>query len=136
MRITLLQTPWSKITAGPFGQFQTKFVFYPPSGLLYLAAFLESHGHQVTVIDLEAEPLSLKDLCVRISESELIGLTASTPVFHVARAYASALKKRLALPIVVGGAHVSALKEESLTDEFDFAIPYEGEQSGVNAFFS
>ncbi|OGR60585.1 MAG: hypothetical protein A2X34_03045, partial [Elusimicrobia bacterium GWC2_51_8] len=61
------------------------------------------------------------------SGAGLIGLTTSTPIFHIVREYANAFKRRLNLPIVVGGSHITVLKEKTFTKEFDFAVTNEGE---------
>lgn len=129
MRILLIHPPWSKATAGDFEKLQTKFVFYPPFGLMALAAFIEKNGHFADIIDLETEFLSIDELCLRIKESkvDIIGITATTPTFHIAAAYVKTLKEKLSLPIVVGGVHITALKEKTFLPMFDFGIFNEGE---------
>jgi anaerobic magnesium-protoporphyrin IX monomethyl ester cyclase len=129
MKILLIQPPWSKATAGEFEKFQTKFVFYPPLGLMALAAFIDKNGHSSEIIDLETEFLNIDELCSRIKESkvDIIGLTSSTPTFHITAAYAKILKEKVSLPLVIGGVHVTALKEKAFLPMFDFAISNEGE---------
>ena len=127
----LIQTPWSARTGGAYKRFSTRFVFYPPMGLLYLAAFVEKNGHEADILDLESEFLDFDTLCEKIvaSKADLIGITTSTPIFFIVQSYAKRLKERLNIPIVIGGPHVSVLKEETLCDEFDFAITNEGENT-------
>ena len=133
MKIVLIQTPWSQLTAGEFKRVQKNFTFYPPIGLMYIAAFVEKNGHSADIIDLEVESFGIEELCDKIAEcdADIVGLTSTTPVFHTVQAYANYLKKRLGLPIVVGGSHVTALKDMAFTDEFDFAIVNEGEHTLV-----
>ncbi|MDD5617694.1 MAG: radical SAM protein, partial [Candidatus Omnitrophica bacterium] len=129
MKILFIHPRWSKATAGEFEKFQTKFVFYPPFGLMALAAFIEKNGHFADIIDLETNFLNIDELCSRIKKSkvDIIGITATTPTFHIAVAYAKTLREKLSLPIVVGGVHITALKEKAFFPEFDFAVFNEGE---------
>jgi anaerobic magnesium-protoporphyrin IX monomethyl ester cyclase len=128
VKITLIQSPWSGTTGGPLRKFSNRFVASPPLGLLYLAAAVEAHGHKADVLDLEAEYSSPQEVADRLKASgaDLVGFTATTPVFFVVQAYARYLKK-LGLPIVLGGPHLTALRGEALSPEFDFAIAHEGE---------
>ncbi len=129
MKIMLIQTPWSARTGGAFKRFSTRFVYYPPMGLLSLASFVEKNGHQADILDLEADFIDFDILCRKIVDSKagLIGITTSTPIFFIVQSYAKRLKERLNIPIVIGGPHVSVLKEETLSSEFDFAVMNEGE---------
>lgn len=133
MKIMLIQTPWSESTAGEFKKIQKRFTFYPPIGLMYLAAFVEKNGHKADILDLEVEPLGFEKLCSRIAsaKADFIGITSTTPIFHIARSYAKRLKESMGLPVVVGGPHITALGEKALTDEFDFAVTNEGEHTLV-----
>lgn len=131
MKIVLIQTPWSDASAKEFKGVATKYALYPPLGLMYLAAAVERAGHQALIIDLEVEDLSIGQIAERISQSgaQLIGITTTTPVYHVARRYAQDLKRLLGLPVVAGGAHVTVLKEQAFAPEFDFAVVQEGEET-------
>jgi anaerobic magnesium-protoporphyrin IX monomethyl ester cyclase len=131
MKVMLIQTPWSESSAVEFKNIAKKYASYPPIGLMYLAAFVEQHGHRADIFDLEVTPLTFDELRDRIvrSGAGLIGITTSTPVFHIAQAYAKALRESLKLPIVVGGPHVTVLKDQALTEEFDFAVVKEGEHT-------
>ncbi len=136
MRVALIQTPWSDHSGGPLKKFATRWVSAPPLGLLYLAAYLEEHGHRVDVYDLEAEYLTPSELCERLTATgaQLLGMTATTPVYFITVAYAQYLRV-LGLPMVVGGPHVTALETEASTggppieipDAFDYALTHEGE---------
>jgi len=129
MKIILIQTPWSGSSAGSFKRVAKKYASYPPIGLMYLAAYLEQHGHRANILDLEVNPLYVDELCavIRKNGADIIGITTSTPVFHIARALAKALKEKLGLPIVVGGPHITVLKDKTFSEEFDFGVANEGE---------
>ena len=54
-----------------------------PLGIAYLGAVAEKAGHQVTVIDCQAEKLTYETFRERIKKtpSDLIGLTATTLLY-------------------------------------------------------
>src|SRR5215470_4065151 len=140
MRVALIQTPWSDHSGGPLKKFAQRWVSNPPLGLLYLAACLEEHGHQVDVYDLEAEYLTPPQLGEKLTRDgvQLNGITATTPVYFITVAYIEYLKQ-LGLPIVLGGPHITALETEATTggpevelpDAVDYALTHEGEYGMV-----
>jgi radical SAM superfamily enzyme YgiQ (UPF0313 family) len=140
MRVALIQTPWSDHSGGPLKKFAQRWVSNPPLGLLYLASCLEENGHQVDVYDLEAEYLTPPELCEKLTTDgiQLIGITATTPVYFITVAYIEYLKQ-LGLPIVLGGPHITALETEATTggpevelpDAVDYALTHEGEYGMV-----
>lgn len=131
MRVALIQTPWTEASEGEYAAVYKSYTVFPPLGLMSLSAAMEEAGHPVDLIDLDAEPLPLAALCERIRafKADVVGLTATTPVAPIAEAYAKALKKRLGLPIVLGGPHVTAVREAALAPEVDFAVMNEGERT-------
>ena len=64
------------------------------------------------------------------SRPQLVGLTcAYTVQYPTTRSLAQAIKRSLDVPIVIGGAHCSALPSETLADGcFDYVVIGEGEQ--------
>jgi radical SAM superfamily enzyme YgiQ (UPF0313 family) len=104
-----------------------------PLGLAYLASYLRLKGHPVAVLDVCVDRISDDAIADRIRECDvgLIGITATTPQIHNAWELASVIKKKNPLAkIVLGGAHVSALPEESLAIEaVDFVVLGEGEET-------
>jgi len=104
---------------------------YPPTGLLYLAGKLRADGHTVCVIDVGVEGLSVEEVLDRLEQfdPQLVGLTASTPLFTGACELARRIKARMDVPTVVGGIHLTILREEAFgpNPQFDFAVPGEGE---------
>lgn len=131
MHVVLIQTPWSNAAAREFKGIAVKYALYPPIGLLYLASYVDQCGHSSSVIDLEIEELLATDLVNKIinSGAGIIGLSSTSPVFHLTRRLAKFLKEHIDLPIVLGGAHVTILKEEAFTEEFDYAVIGEGEKT-------
>ncbi len=133
MKLVLIQTPWSNASSHEYKSVAKRFAFYPPLGLMCIAASVEQAGHFADIIDLEVENLSFDELRKRVAdfEPDIIGLTASTPVFHIVRDYAVELRTHFDIPIVVGGPHISALKEHAFYPEFDFLVVQEGHNTMV-----
>jgi radical SAM superfamily enzyme YgiQ (UPF0313 family) len=103
-----------------------------PLGLGYLAAVLRKRGHQVGLFDsaIEDEPL---ETVVRRGGYELLGISAVTPLIVDAWNMAWA-GKRLGMPTLLGGPHLTLMPEESISPEHpevDFVIKGEAEESIV-----
>jgi magnesium-protoporphyrin IX monomethyl ester (oxidative) cyclase len=105
----------------------------PPLGLGYLAAMLERRGCEVRIIDAAAPyaECSLKELvdAAEQFEPDLIGLTVTITFSRHAYALISELKKRLEVPIVAGGPHVTLMPGEALEAGADIVAIGEGEQT-------
>lgn len=104
----------------------------PPLGLLYIASYLRAHGHEPVVLDVAARRFSLGESVNRIlSESpDVVGISAKTINIHNAFSIAAMLKGHHPhLPLVLGGAHVTAVPEETMKafPAFDYAVIGEGE---------
>lgn len=134
MNIALLYPRWTS-EYGIFGSFAKAASIWPPLILSYLAAIAEKEGHNVIIIDAEAENLSIPNAVARIKHfnADLIGITATTPFFHTAQKTAEAIKAELPnLPIVIGGHHVTNVKEEAFYPCFDYVFIGEAELSWVD----
>ena len=97
-----------------------------------MAAVAEEQGHEVSIIDAEAEGLSQEKLVDRALKlkPDLIGLTTFSPFFHVNRNLAQALKERNPdRPIAIGSPHITIMKDEAFLPVFDYAFMGEGESS-------
>lgn len=104
----------------------------PPLGLAYIAAVLEKQGYSVSIIDANAEQLSLSEIINRVLEfkAQLVGITAVTPTIKLTCQIASQLKREnSSILTVIGGIHASVLPEETLTEcnDLDFLVRGEGE---------
>jgi anaerobic magnesium-protoporphyrin IX monomethyl ester cyclase len=116
-----------------------------PLGLAYLSAVIERSGHEAIVIDSLAgfdPPTELTDGLYRCGMTEadlvattlklnpdLVGVTcAYTVQYPTTRALAQAIKRATNVPIVIGGAHCSALPSATLAEGcFDYVVIGEGE---------
>jgi len=124
-------------------------------GVLKVAGVLESHGHQVNVLDLSGIKNYLEALQTYLAtaEDDVVGLTATTPqlpaVFEIARTIRSV---RPDLKLILGGPHVTltyaAVKLERRTnrsrgravkaaaileDMFDVLVAGDGEVAALTA---
>jgi radical SAM superfamily enzyme YgiQ (UPF0313 family) len=100
-----------------------------PLGIAHIAAYLKSKNIDVSILDADAENLSLEETEQRIREinPDIVGITSMTPTIHddleVAR-----IAKKLGCIVVMGGPHINAMPEETMEFDFiDFAIRGEGE---------
>lgn len=106
----------------------------PPLGLAYLAAVLEKQGFPVSIIDANAQGLPEAEIVSSViaQKADLVGLTAVTPTIHLCSALAKEIKRQApSILTIVGGAHPTALPEETLrgSPEIDFLIAGEGERA-------
>lgn len=92
--------------------------YSPPLGALYLATILKNDGHEVHVMDVEAERLSLKQVVKRIVSinPEVVGLTCLTFTLDSCKAIIREVRKVTDAYIVVGGPHVSVAPKSSLKE--------------------
>jgi len=131
MKIILLYPKWTS-EYGIFGHFAKKGSTWPPLNLAYIAAIAERKGHIVKIIDGQAEGLSLKAIIDQTEEfgPDLIGITATTPFFNVVNTLAKGLKNRMGeKAIIIGGHHITVLKEKAFFPWFDYAFIGEAENS-------
>ena len=95
MKILFLYPSWTgeyKL----FSHFAKKAGVWPPSNFTLLAAISEQHGHKVTIIDAEAESISVKKLIEKALSNgpDIIGLGGRSPFFHLTRELAMGIKKK------------------------------------------
>lgn len=101
-------------------------------GLLYLATLAEERGHHVEFVDCDVENVTLDALTDRIIRDgiDMVGLTATSPIYHKAVKTAETIKLRAPKVLtIVGGDHVNIFKSEVFFDCFDFAAFGEAEET-------
>lgn len=131
MKISLLYPLWTE-EYGEISYFAKKAGKWPPLNLAYLAAIAEKNGHEVNIIDGEAEGLSIEQIAnyTKDFSPDLIGITGTTPFYHICVNLAKELKKQIhGASIAIGGPHVTVLKEEVFENCFDYAFIGEAEKS-------
>lgn len=133
MKISLINVAWTQQYDAKLRHFAKKVGgSYPPIGLASLAAVAEKQGHEVQIIDGEIEDLSTKQMIEKINHfsPDIVGITAMTPFYSASVSLAKQLKQQdKLLPIVIGGTHITILREEAFIDCFDYAFIGEAEKS-------
>ena len=105
---------------------------FPLTGLAYMAAILDKHGHEVTVIDCPALKITHEDLKREIAklEPDIVGITSCTCTFPSVLQAASAAKEAYPRALtVLGGPHATVMDEQTLREQkdVDCIVRHEGE---------
>jgi len=121
MKLILIFPSWCS-TFGVLKKVAKKASSFPPLGFCYIASLAQEASWDVEIIDDEVQGLGIKGILNKIEDyrPDLIGLTATTPFFHVASQVAAMIKKEFNVPIMLGGAHASLTKEKAFADCFDY----------------
>ncbi len=124
MKITLVNPPYP-----PHAHAHPPFI---PLGLAYLGAVAEKAGHQVTVIDCQAEKLTIEAFRSRIAAvpSDMVGVTSTTLLYNQAKQILIAAKEAHPNAItLIGGSHASFWDENALNEcpSIDAVVRREGE---------
>lgn len=131
MKVMLLYPKWTG-AYGIFAHFAKRASTWPPLNLGYLAAVAEKKGHEVKIIDGQVENISLQKTIEQTGafKPDIIGITATTPFYHLAIELAKGLKQvNGKTPIVIGGPHITLVGEEAFAPFFDYAFIGEAERS-------
>ena len=128
MKITLVNPPYPQSVHS-----HPPFI---PLGLGYLGAVAENAGHQVTVIDCQAEKLNYESFRERISHtpSDIIGVTATTLLYNSAMKLIEIAKQVQPQAVtMLGGSHGSFWDENALQESqsLDIVVRREGEQTFI-----
>ncbi len=124
MKVTLVNPPYP-----PSVHSHPAFI---PLGIAYLGAIAETEGHEVTVIDCQAEKLTHEAFRERIrgTPSDVVGVTATTLLYKSAMALVTIAKQVHPQALtMLGGSHGSFWDENAL-DEYpslDIVVRREGE---------
>jgi len=124
MKITLVNPPYP-----PNAHAHLPFI---PLGIAYLGAVAEKAGHQVTVIDCQAEKLTPETFRSRIRQvpTEVFGVTSTTLLYNSAKKLVTIAKEEHPNCItLIGGSHASFWDANALQEcpELDAVVRREGE---------
>ena len=124
MKITLVNPPYP-----PSVHSHPPFI---PLGLAYLGAVAEKAGHQVIVIDCQAEKLPYETFRHRIAQtpSDIIGVTATTLLYKSAMNLITIAKQTQPQAVtMLGGSHGTFWDENALQEypSLDIVVRREGE---------
>lgn len=135
MKICFLTPPYDNTTSGKGSKAKINYGNFPPLGLLYLMSALQEQGHECELIDASSLSLGYQDILERIQEfaPDLVGVSTMTPSAPLAYETIRYLKKRLDIPIVIGGVHCNSFKDQVLRElpEVDIVCVGEGERTIV-----
>ncbi len=130
MKVVLIQSPGLR----KLEVYQSIGVRVPPLGLALIAGIPEREGYKVSIIDAPTLGLGPKEAVERaLSENpDVIGISSVTPTVNSAYLMTSLIKERDPnIPVVLGGPHVSFMREEALDNGADYVVVGEGEHTVV-----
>ncbi len=127
MKVLLVAVPYDRLTDPTVA---------PPIGLLSLAAIVRCHGEDISVLDLNVAFEKPKlDECVNAilkHNADVIGISCMSPSYKWAKDLSLVLKNKTNSVLVIGGAHATALPEQTLRDTaFDIVVCGEAEDTIV-----
>jgi anaerobic magnesium-protoporphyrin IX monomethyl ester cyclase len=131
LKITLV----NPISGSVYSQFRRALIKRLPIGLAYVASYLETNGHEVSVIDADTLDLEIDGTVEKIMRTapDAVGVTATTPIINNAFNIIQRIKDRdKRIYTFVGGPHVSAMPAETLQSGrsfLDYVVFGEGEDS-------
>ncbi len=130
MKILFIFPNWTSVF-GNFSRIAKKASSFPPLNLSLLAAIAEKDGHAVQIIDAELESLSNEHILERVKNisPDIIGFTATSPMFSKVVDSANKIKENFDIPIIVGGPHATIVKEKAFEDCFDFLFIGEADKT-------
>jgi anaerobic magnesium-protoporphyrin IX monomethyl ester cyclase len=128
MKITLVNPPYP-----PSVHSHPPFI---PLGLAYLGAVAQKAGHTVTVIDCQAEKLTLESFRSRIQQtpSDIIGVTATTLLYKSAMKLINIAKETQPdATTLLGGSHGTFWDQNALNEypSLDIIVRGEGETTFI-----
>lgn len=130
LKIAFVMPHWTTVFGG-FSLVAGKASSFPPLNLAMLAAVVEGMGHQALIIDAEIERLDLDATIerLRIFNPDLVGFTATTPIFHLTSEWALKVKQTLHVPVAIGGFHITLFGQDAFHEHFDYAFLGEADSS-------
>ncbi len=131
MRVAIIYLPYHAVENQPNIKSVAKnYGVFPPLTLLQVASVVMKYNHRVLFIDAIAEQLSFNDIIEKLKKfnPDLVMYTITTYLFHQTRKWIKAIKEKINVPTVVGGAHLFLYPKETLHyPEIDFGLIGEAE---------
>ena len=130
LRVALLSSPLT--LEERYGKFSGAANTQPTFALACLAAIAEKEGIDVCIIDAAAECLSVEQTLKEVMayQPDIVGISSTTAGIVASAELAKQLKNiNRQIITVIGGCHVTAIPDETLSefDSFDLAVIGEGE---------
>ena len=132
MKVLLLDPPWESL----YGRYKPAArvgVLYPPLGLCYLTSYIKKDGHEVKLIDCEAERYLVEDIIkeIRSFRPDAVGIRCVSPEWMVIKKIVREIRKEdESIAIILGGSHITNVRVQAFDDiDFDFGLCGESEIS-------
>lgn len=125
MKVLLINPPYN--IEEYYGKLAKLAFAFPPVGLLYLASFIRSRGHQVKIYDFQVFEQDFEEFLLNFSP-DIVGITCQTALVYTTLRLSALIKQKRNIPIVVGGVHPTFRPYDLISDKnIDFVIKGEGE---------
>ena len=132
MKIFLL-SPDSDPTQRAMRDLSKNKLMIPPLGILYLGSSAKRAGHEVFIYDEQVSgALSIEELCRRVKDfgADVFGSSVITVNSHYVQNICAQIKGRIpGITTIVGGPHVTTMREDALDPAFDFLFIGEADAS-------
>lgn len=132
MKALFIHPSWTGLY-GKFREAARRAVLFPPLGVTYIAAGARALGVNVEILDGEVETLTEEKLKERLSSfnPDIVGITITTPMFMEAKRLVSLCRKYSPAKIILGGPHITILREKVFEDcpDADILVCGEGEET-------
>lgn len=119
-----------------YGMVQKASGFQPPLGLAYVAGYAQAKGYTVKILDCDAQKITVDGFRALLNQfkPKTVGFSSTTPVITTIMEMADIVKAwDNHVTIIAGGAHASALPEETLRmSRIDIVVRGEGEKATVD----
>lgn len=132
MKIKLVRCFFSKKIYKVFDGLPKEREIRNPLGLQILAKVLKEQGHNCEIIDGELDGLNNRNIALCCIDADIIGITCTTPEFHIACDLANIIKTlNPKCRIILGGPHPTVVPKECMeaNSNIDFVVRYEGEET-------
>lgn len=131
MKIAFLYPRWTG-EYGLFGYFAKRNSTWMPQNIALLAAICEQYKHEAIIIDGQVNGLDEDKLVNKALEikADIFALTSYSPFFHLNSSLAKSIKDSGdKTPIIIGGPHITIMKEKAFLPQFDYLFVGEAENS-------
>jgi radical SAM superfamily enzyme YgiQ (UPF0313 family) len=126
MRLGLVFNPFKyKVHEENLRIVQKYFGLFPPLSICWVAAIARQAGHEVTIIDARTLDLSKAEVFERLKAfgPDIMGFMMTTYMFPDTLEWIRYLKKRLDIPVLIGGYNLRVYPEASLSHpEIDYGV--------------
>ena len=108
--------------------------YTPPLGIMHIASYIREHGHEPHILDLQVGEWGIDGVVESICalQPDVLGLSSMTINCLNAKRISEELRNQgFQSPIVMGGAHITAVPEITLREftAVDYAVLGEGEET-------